>query len=50
MQAKKFDDKLVGECTKNVGEVRLAKITLAEDENEHNKLLQTLHCVILNKF
>ena len=28
-------DKLVEECTENIEEVKLAKITLAEDENKH---------------
>ena len=32
---KKLVDKLVGECTENVEEVKLAKITSAEDENKH---------------
>ena len=31
---KKSVDKLVEECTKNVLEVKLAKITLSEDENK----------------
>ena len=30
---KKLVDKLVEECTENVEEVKLAKITSAEDEN-----------------
>ena len=32
---KKLVDKLVEECTENVEEVKLAKITLAENENKH---------------
>ena len=32
---KKLVDKLVEECTENVEEVKLAKITSAEDENKH---------------
>ena len=31
----KLVDKLVEECTENIEEVKLAKITLAEDENKH---------------
>ena len=33
--SKKLVDKLVEECTENVKEVKLAKITLAENENKH---------------
>ena len=32
---KKLVDKLVEECTENVEEVKLAKITLAENENKY---------------
>ena len=32
---KKLVDELVEECTENVEEVKLAKITSAEDENKH---------------
>ena len=32
---KKLVDKLVDECTETIEEVKLAKITLAEDENSH---------------
>ena len=32
---KKWTDKLVEECTENVEEVKLAKTTLAENENKH---------------
>ena len=32
---KKLDDKLVEECTENVGEVKLVKITSTENENKH---------------
>ena len=37
----------------NVEEVKLARITLAEDENKHKKKMQflhTVHCVIFNNF
>ena len=47
---KKLVDKLVEECTENVKEVKLAKITSAKDENKHkNKCSScTVHCVIFN--
>ena len=32
---KRLVDKLVEECTENVDEVKMAKITLDEDENKH---------------
>ena len=34
---KKLDDKLVQECTKNVGEVKLVKITSTENGNKHKR-------------
>ena len=43
---KKLVDKLVEECTENIDEVKMAKMTLAEHENKI--LLYTLHCAIFN--
>ena len=42
---KKLVDKLVGEYTENVEEVKLAKITSAEDENKHKNKCSSLHTV-----
>ena len=39
-------DKLTKECTKNVEEVKLAKITSTEDENKHKCSFCAL-CIIL---
>ena len=39
--------KLAEECTENVEEVKLAKITLVEDENKH-KCSYTLYIVLLS--
>ena len=44
---KKLFDKLVEECTENVEEVKLAKITSAENEKKHNVVLS---CCILFDF
>ena len=35
VSVEKVVDKLVEECTGNVKEIKLAKITSAEDENKH---------------
>ena len=43
---KKLVDKLVEECTKNVEEVKLPKITLAEDENKHKNKCSFVHCTL----
>ena len=40
---KKLVDKLVEECTENVEEVKLAKITSAENENKHKCSSCTLY-------
>ena len=45
---KKLVDKLVEECTKNVEEVRLAKIISAEDENKHKCSSSTLYTVFFS--
>ena len=45
---KKIVDKLVEECTKTVEEVKLAKITLAENENKHKYSLCTLYIVLFS--
>ena len=45
---KKLVDKLVEECTENVEEVKLAKITLPEDENKHICSSCTLHIVLFS--
>ena len=47
---KKLVDKLVEECTETNNELKLAKITLAENENKHRQFLHTVHCVIFNNF
>ena len=43
---KKLVDKLVDECTETVEEVKLAKITLAEDENSHKCSFCTVYTVL----
>ena len=45
---KKLVDKLVDECTETVEEVKLAKITLAEDENSYMQFLHSVYCAILD--
>ena len=45
---KKRVDKLVEECTKTVEEVKLAKITLAKNENKHKYSLCTLYIVLFS--
>ena len=45
---KKLVDKLVEECTETDEEVKLAKITLAEDENKHKCSSCTLHIVLFS--
>ena len=47
---KKLVDKLVHECTKTVEEVRLAKITLAENENSYKCSSSTVHIVLMIVF
>ena len=42
---KKLVDKLVEECTENVEEIKLAKITLAEKENKYKCSSCTLYIV-----
>ena len=44
---KKLVDKLVDECTENVEEVKLAKITLAENENSSTCSSCTVYTVLL---
>ena len=43
---KTFNDKLVEECTENVEEVKLAKITLTENEDKHKCSSCTLYFVL----
>ena len=43
---KKLVDKLVDECTETVEEVKLAKITLAENENSYNCSSCTVYIVL----
>ena len=43
---KKLVDKLVDECTKTVEEVKLAKITLAENENSYKSSSCTKYTVL----
>ena len=45
---KELVDKLVGECTENVEEVKLAKITLTENENKYICSSCTLHIVLFS--
>ena len=45
---KKLVDKQVGECTENVEEVKLAKITLAENENKCKCSSCTLYIVLFS--
>ena len=45
---KKLVDKLVEECTETNNEVKLAKITLAENENKHKCSSCTLHIVLFS--
>ena len=48
---KKLVDKLIEECTDNVEEMEISKITLAEDENKHKYNSCTLDiCFIFNNF
>ena len=45
---KKLVDKLVEECAENVKEVKLAKITLVENENKQKCHSCTLHIVLFS--
>ena len=45
---KKLVDELVEECTENVEEVKLAKITSAENENKHKHSFCTLYIVLFS--
>ena len=45
---KKLVDKLVEECNETVKEVKLAKITLSEDENKYKCSSCTLHIVLFS--
>ena len=48
---KKLVDELVEECTENIEEVKLAKITSTEDKSKHKcSSLHTVHCVTFNNF
>ena len=44
---KKLVDKLVDECTETVEEVKLAKITLAENENSYKCSSCTVYIVLM---
>ena len=44
---KKIVDKLVDECTESVEELKLAKITLAENENSYKCSFCTVYTVLL---
>ena len=44
---KKFVDKLIDECTETIEEVKLAKITLAENENENKYSSCTEYIVLM---
>ena len=45
---KKIVDKLLEECTEAKNEVKLVKITLAENENKHKRNSCTLHIVLFS--
>ena len=45
---KKLDDKLIEECTENVEEVKLAKITSTENKNKHKCSSCTLYIVLFS--
>ena len=47
---KKLVDKLVDECAETVEEVKLAKVTLAENENKHKCSSCTLYIVLFSIF
>ena len=45
---KKLVDKLVEECSENIDEVKMSKMSLAEDENKHkNKCSFSTRCIVL---
>ena len=44
---KSLVDKLVKECTETNNEVKLARITLAENENKHKRISCTLYIVLI---
>ena len=44
---KKLVDKLINECTETLEEVKLAKITLAENENENKYSSCTVHIALM---
>ena len=44
---KKLVDKLVDECTETIEEVKLAKITLAENESENKYSSCTMYIVLM---
>ena len=45
---KKLVDKLVEECSENIDEVKMSKMSLAEDENKHkNKCSFSTLCIVL---
>ena len=45
---KKQVDKLIEQCNENVEEVKIVKITLAEDENKHKCSSYTLYIVLFS--
>ena len=47
---KKLVDKLVDECTETLEEVKLAKITLAENENSYKCTSCTVYTVLFSIF
>ena len=47
-EGKKIIDKLVGEFTENVEEVKVAKIALAEDESKQKRSSCTLYIVLFS--
>ena len=47
---KKLVDKLIDECTETIEEVKLAKITLAENENSYKCSSCSVYCANLSTF
>ena len=45
---KELVDKLVDKCTENVEEVKIAKYTLTENENQHKRSSCTLYIVLFS--
>ena len=48
VSVEKLVDKLVEECTETINEVKLAKLTLAQNENKHKRSSCTLYIVLFS--